>query len=120
MTDRIVITGLLLRTIIGVNEEERNNRQDVVINLKLDTDLRAAGRSDDLADTLNYRTITKRVIDLVESSEYLLVERMADEIARLCLADERVQRVTVEVQKPAALRFAQSVGVVIERSRQDV
>lgn len=120
MTDRIVIKDLHLRTIIGVNEDERNNRQDILINLTLETDTRAAGRSDDITDAVNYRTITKQVIELVDNSRFLLVEKLAEEIARLCLSHTRVERVTVNVEKPSALRFARSVGVVIQRSREDV
>jgi len=120
MTDRIIIRDLLLRTIIGINGEERENRQDVVVNLTLEADLRPPGRSDDIADAVNYRTVTKQVIDLVENSRYYLVEKLAEEIAALCLRDDRVQRVTVSVEKPMALRFAKTVGVCIERSRDDV
>ncbi len=120
MTDQIVIKDLFLRTIIGINDDERSNRQDVLINLTLDTDARAAGRSDDIADAVNYRSITKRIIDLVEGSHFFLVEKLAEEIARLCLQDERVERIRVSVEKPAALRFARSVGVTIERDRNDV
>lgn len=120
MTDRILIKDLFLRTIIGINDDERSNRQDVLINLVLETDTRAAGLSDDIDDTVNYRGITKQVIELVEDSRFFLVEKLADEIARLCLADRRVEKVQVTVEKPAALRFAKSVGVSIERGRADV
>jgi D-erythro-7,8-dihydroneopterin triphosphate epimerase len=120
MSDEIRIKGLFLRTIIGINDDEREHKQDVRISLSLDVDTRPAGRSDNIDDAVNYRTITKDVIDLVENSKFFLVERMAEEIARLCLADARVERVTVSIEKPAALRFAQSVGVAIERSRRDV
>lgn len=116
--DAIEVQGLLLRTILGTNPEERVNRQDVVINLTLYADTRAAGESDNIEDTVNYRTITKRVIALVEESQFLLVEKMAAEIARVCLEDARVQRVRVSVEKPGALRFARSVGVTIERGRR--
>ena len=119
MADYIEIEDLLLRTIIGINPEERVNRQDVVLNLRLQTDTRAAAASDSIDDAVNYRTICKRVIDLVEGSSFQLVEKMAEEIARLCLSDERVQRVWVSVRKPGALRFAKTVGVTIERGRDD-
>ena len=120
MTDRILIKDLHLRTIIGINDEERTDRQDVLINLIVETDTRPAGQSDDIADAVNYRTLTKEIIELVETSRFLLVERLAEEIARLCLSDVRVERVSVTVEKPQALRFARSVGVSIERSRDDV
>jgi len=118
--DKIHIKDLSLRTIIGINDDERRNRQDVLINLVMRADLRPAGASDDIDDAVNYRTITKRIIDLVENSQFYLVEKMADEIAKICLEDQRVKRVRVRVEKPGALRFARSVGVSIKRSRKDV
>jgi dihydroneopterin aldolase/D-erythro-7,8-dihydroneopterin triphosphate epimerase len=120
MTDYIEIEGLLLRAIIGVNPEERVNLQDVLIDIRLETDIRPAAASDNVADAVNYRTLTKDVIAFVEGSQYLLVERLAEEIAKLCLRDERVSRVWIKLRKPGAVRFAQSVGVSIERSRGDV
>ena len=83
MADQIHIRDLHLRTIIGINEEERRDKQDVLINLVPDTDTHAARRSDDIADTLNYRTLTKRIIELVENSQFCLVQKLAAEIARL-------------------------------------
>ena len=117
--DRIHIKNLLLRTIIGLNDWEREKRQDVLINLTLFTDMRAAGQSDDAADILNYRTIAKAVIAYVESSQHYLVEALATEIARICVVDHGAERVIVQVEKPGALRFAESVGVEIERTRAD-
>lgn len=120
MADEIRINGLHLRTIIGINGEERRDRQDVLISLVLFVDTRTAGRTDDIADApVNYRTLTKRVITRVEASEFHLIERLAEEIARLCLEEQAVERVRVEVEKPGALRFARSVSVVIERGRGD-
>ncbi len=120
MTDQIQIKDLLLRTIIGVNEEERRDRQDVLINLVLHVDTRPAGESDDIDQAVNYRALTKHVIRLVETSQFYLVEKLAAEIAAICLDDPRVKRVRVTVEKPGALRFARSVGVTIERGRDDV
>jgi FolB domain-containing protein len=118
MIDQIQIKDLHLRTIIGINDEERRNRQDVLINIILYADTRAAGRSDDISDAVNYRTITKEVIELVENSSFFLVEKMAAQIAAICLADPRVERTRVRVEKPGALRFARSVGVEIDRARE--
>lgn len=115
--DRIEICDLLLRGILGINPEEREKAQDILINLTLFADLRPAGRSDDIADTPNYRTITKRIIEHVEHVGRFTVEALAADIAELCLADPRVERVQVRVEKPGALRFARSVGVEIERRR---
>lgn len=120
MPDRIEIRDLLLRAIIGINADERVNRQDVLLNIELDADLRPAARSDDIADAVNYRTIAKDVIEFVERSQFQLVETLAEAVASLCLRDPRVTRARVSIQKPGALRFAASVGVTIERTRDDV
>lgn len=120
MTDEIQIKDLFLRTILGINEEERAKRQDILVNIILYADTRWAGASDDVDDALNYRTVTKRVIRLVEGSRFYLVEKMAAEIAATCLRDPRVERVRVRVEKPGALRFSRSVGVEIERGRADL
>ncbi len=120
MQDHIDIRDLRLRTIIGINDDERHDRQDVVISLTLYADTHAAGGSDDIADAVNYRTITKQIIKMVETSQFFLVEKLAAEIAALCLADHRVEKVSVSVDKPGALRFARSVGVTIERGQNDV
>jgi dihydroneopterin aldolase/2-amino-4-hydroxy-6-hydroxymethyldihydropteridine diphosphokinase len=120
MTDRIQIKDLFLRTIVGINEEERRNEQDVLINIVLHVDTRAAGVTDRIKDAVNYRSITKRVIALVENSRFYLVERMAAAIAAICLDDPRVERAIIRVEKPGALRFARSVGVEIERTQADL
>jgi FolB domain-containing protein len=116
--DRIVIEGLLVRGIVGINPEERTNRQDVLIDVTMWADTRPAAASDDIADAVNYRTVAKAIIAHVEGGDPMLVERLAEEIAGICFAtDGRVEEVEVEVRKPGALRFADSVGVVIHRSR---
>jgi len=118
-TDQIHIKDLLLRTIVGINEEEQSNKQDVVINIILYTDHSPAG-SDDIDNVVNYRTIAKQTIQLVENSRFFLVEKMALEIANLCLSDPRVERAIVTIEKPGALRFARSVGVTVDRTRAQV
>ena len=117
--DRVFIKDLLLRAIIGSNDDERVKRQDVVVNVELEADCRPAAASDAIEDAVNYRDIAKETIDLVETSSFFLVERLAEEIARVCLKDPRVARVRVTVEKPTAVRFAKSVGVSIERGRDD-
>jgi FolB domain-containing protein len=117
--DRILIKNLLLRGIVGINEDERKNRQDILINLVVYADTRAAAASDDIADAVNYRSITKRIIAHVEESSDFLVEKLVNDLARLVLTEFPVERVAVRVEKPTALRFAESVGIEIERSRSD-
>jgi dihydroneopterin aldolase/D-erythro-7,8-dihydroneopterin triphosphate epimerase len=118
--DRIEIHDLLLRCILGINESERKNKQDVLINIVMWANTRAAAGSDNIDDAVNYRTITKQIIEHVEQSEYFLVERLAEQIAGICLGDARVERVHVSLEKPGALRFARSVGVTIVRERSDL
>lgn len=115
--DRIRICDLLVRCILGINENERREKQDVVINLTLYTDLHKAGKSDRIEDTVDYRALKKRVLAMAEGSQYLLVEALAQTVAELCLAQHGVQQVDVRVEKPHALRFARSVAVEITRKR---
>jgi FolB domain-containing protein len=120
MTDEIQIRDLLIRGILGVNDWEREQPQDILLNLTLFADLRRAGGTDDIADTVNYRTVTKKVIAHVATAGRFTVEALAADIARICLAEPGVERVRVRVEKPGALRFARSVGVEIERSAGDM
>jgi len=118
MTDRILISDLGVRCIIGVNEEERREKQDVLISLSISADLSKAGKSDRFEDAVDYRAIKKEIVKMVENSNYHLVEALAEAIASLCLKYPGVLDVQVRVEKPAALRFARSVGVEITRQRR--
>lgn len=115
--DKIIIRDLLVRCIVGVREHERVNKQDVIINIDLIADLRKAGKSDNLGDSIDYSTIKKRIVTELEDSHYFLVEALAERIADICLENEMVKSVKVTVEKPSALRFARSVGVEINRDR---
>ncbi len=113
--DKIFIDDLLIRTIIGINPDERVHKQDVIINLVLFTDTRRAAESDSIDDAVNYKEIKMAVMKLVEGSSYNLVEKLASEIASCCLGFPGVERVKVRLEKPGALRFAKSVGIEIIR-----
>lgn len=113
--DKIFIRDLALRCIIGIYPEERREKQDVVINVEMHTDLRKAGRSDDLNDTVDYKRIKKAILKLVESSGFQLIESLAENIADIALADSKVQLVIVTIDKPGALRFAKASAVQITR-----
>jgi FolB domain-containing protein len=117
--DHILIRDLLVRGIVGVNEEERRERQDVLINVELRVDTRAAAGSDDLTQSVNYRSVAKRLVAHVEAGSPLLVERLADELARIVLTEFPVSSLRLRVEKPGALRFARSVGIEIERRAED-
>jgi dihydroneopterin aldolase/D-erythro-7,8-dihydroneopterin triphosphate epimerase len=115
--DRILIRDLALRCIIGIYPEERRAKQDVIVNLAIESDFRRAARTDAIGDAVDYKQLKKGVIGLVESSSFGLVETLASRIADLCLGHAGVKRVTVTVDKPGALRFARSVAVEVTRSR---
>jgi len=119
MSDRdvIAIEGLSLRAVIGIFDFERDRRQEVVVSLRIHTDTRAAAASDDIARALDYKVVTKRVIDLVEGSSFFLVETLADRIAGCVLEEPLAGRVEVRVEKPGALRHARTVAVEISRDR---
>jgi FolB domain-containing protein len=117
--DQIFIKDLVARGIIGVNQDEREKPQDILINIILFVDVHQAGETDHLTDTVSYRTIAKKALYHAEHAQRFTVEALASDIARLCLEENGVQKVRVRVEKPGAVRFAQSVGVEIERSRED-
>lgn len=113
--DRIQIRGLKLNCVIGLNEWERLVQQEVVIDITIHANTRKAGVSDNVADTVNYRTVSKKVAEYVTASAFKLVEALAENVARLCLSEPGVRRVDVSVRKPGAIRHADSVGIEITR-----
>jgi FolB domain-containing protein len=115
--DRIFLRDLCLSCTIGVNEWEREVRQTVKIDLDLEVDLAEAGRTDDLNLTIDYKVVRDRIETLVTQSRFLLVEALAESIAQACLAEPRVQRARVRVEKPGALRATRTVGVEIIRDQ---
>ena len=117
--DKVIIKNLLARGIIGVNDWERKRPQDILINVTLFTDTRRAAQADDINECVNYSTMSKRIMAHAESIGRLTVEALAGDLAKLCLEEKNVQKVIVRVEKPGAVRFAESVGVEIERSRDE-
>jgi FolB domain-containing protein len=117
--DQVIIKNLLARGIIGVNDWERKRAQNILINITLFADTRRAGQTDNLEDCVNYSTISKRILAHAESVNRLTVEALANDLAKICLEEQAVQKVIVRVEKPGAVRFAESVGVEIERSRDE-
>ena len=115
--DKIHIRDLLLRCVIGIYDWERENKQDVVINITLYAELRTACKSDNIDDTVDYKAIKKKVVEMVESSSFMLVERLAERVAEVCFENPRVQKVKVILDKTGALRYARSVGIEIIRER---
>ena len=117
--DRIDLRDVQLRCVVGVDPEERGAAQDVTLQITLYADLRRAGRTDRLEDTVDYRAVTQRVAQAVEASSYQLVERLAERVAEVCLSEPKVQRVRVRLAKPGAMRGAPSAAVEIVREREN-
>ncbi len=116
--DQVFITDLVARGIIGINDWEREKPQEIRINIVLFADLAKAGKSDDIQDCVNYRTVAKKVLEHAETARRLTVEALAADLAQICLEQAGVVKVRVRVEKPGAVRFAGSVGVEIERSNE--
>lgn len=115
--DQILINDLVARGIIGVNDWEREKPQEILINIVLFADLSRVGETDQLAGSVSYSTVAKKVLAHAESARRRTVEALAADLARLCLQEPGVERVRVRVEKPGAVRFARSAGVEIERER---
>ena len=115
--DQIFISDLVARGIIGINDWERKNPQEILINLVIFGDMSKAGKSDDIRDCINYRTVAKKALKHAESAQRFTVEALAADLADLCLEEPGVQKVRVRVEKPGAVRFSKSVGVEIEREK---
>lgn len=113
--DKIYIRDLALRCIIGLYEEERREKQDIIINLIIYTDLSKACKNDNIEDSIDYKVIKKSIISLVENSEFFLIEKLAGEVSKICLKDSRIKIVKVTIDKPGALRFSKSAAVEIIR-----
>ncbi len=113
--DKIIIRDLKVPTIIGTFDWERHEKQEVILNIEISCDLRKAGKSDNLEDTTDYKTLKKRIIDLMVNAQYFLIEKAAESVAELCLSTAGVKKVKVTIDKPGALRYARSVAVEIER-----
>lgn len=115
--DTIFIDQLSIDTVIGLYDWERRIRQRVLLDLEMDFDIRAAAATDDVAKTLDYKALSKRVIAFVEASEFELVETLTERVAALILDEFPVTRVTLRLDKPHALRGARGVGIRITRER---
>ena len=110
----IRISNLRLRTIVGTMEWERSTKQDVVLNIELWFDHSNAALSDDIADTVDYKSLKLKLIDVVENSNFRLLESLADAALEICLSEPLAEKAVVRVDKPRALRFADSVSVEVE------
>jgi 7,8-dihydroneopterin aldolase/epimerase/oxygenase len=118
--DRIFLHGLTTECIIGFIDWERRVKQTVELDIELPVDCGRAAASDEVADTLDYKKVAKRVLAFVEASEFRLVETLAHTLALVILEEFALEWVRITLNKPGAIRNSRDVGVVIERSRADL
>jgi len=114
----IHIKNLRLRTFIGFNEEEKTKKQDVIVNIILRYDAALAMTTDSVDDACNYKILTKKIITLVEERSFDLLEKMAGDIIALIATAEKVLEASVKIDKPHALRFADSVSVEMSYTKK--
>lgn len=117
--DKVFIKDLLARGIIGIRDWEREKEQDILINITVYTDTTRAADTDNITDCVDYSALAKKVMAHAETAKRLTVEALANDLARLCLETPLVKKVVVRVEKPGAVRFAKSVGVEVERKRDE-
>jgi len=118
--DTIFIRALKTEAIIGIFAWERQVKQTVILDIEISADIRKAARSDAIDDTLNYKRVAKRVLAFIESSQFHLVETLAEHIAMLILEEFGVAGVSITLSKPGALRGSRDVGVMLKRGRDDL
>ena len=115
--DKVFIEGLEIEALIGIYDWERRIRQPLLFDVEMAFDNRKPAATDAIEDTLNYKDVSKRLIDFVSQSDFGLVETLAERCAALILDEFGVQQVRLKLSKPGAVRGARAVGVIIERSR---
>jgi 7,8-dihydroneopterin aldolase/epimerase/oxygenase len=118
--DKIFIHALKTEAIVGIFDWERQVKQTVVIDLEFSADIRKAALTDSIDDTLNYKGVAKRIFAFIETSQFHLVETLAEHVAMLVLEEFAVQWVSVALSKPGAIRSSKDVGVKLERTRSDL
>jgi 7,8-dihydroneopterin aldolase/epimerase/oxygenase len=115
--DRVFIEALEIDCVIGIYDWERKIRQPVVLDIEMDFDNRIPAASDAIEDTLDYKAVSKRLIDFVGNSSYGLVEALAEACCRIIVEEFGVARVRLKLSKVGAVRGARAVGVILERTR---
>jgi len=116
--DIVFIRDLQIETVIGIYDWERKVKQFISLDIDMATDIQKAASSDNIDDTLSYKTVAKRLIEFVEESEYELVEALAEKICQIILQEFDVPWLRLTLNKPGAVRGSKSVGVMIERGQK--
>jgi len=115
MADIVFIRELRVQTVIGIYDWERKIKQDVVFDLEMATDIARAAQTDSIEDTLDYKAVSKRIVEFVEQSEFQLVETLAEKVASIVLTEFNVPWLRLQLNKEGAVSAARDVGVIIER-----
>lgn len=116
--DIVYIEGLKVETVIGIYDWEREIRQTVCLDIQMATDIQQAAATEDIDSTLNYKSVSDCLISFIETSEFLLVETMAEEITQIVMNEFGVRWLKLKLGKPGAVPAAQDVGVIIERGER--
>lgn len=116
--DIIFLGGLEIETVIGIFDWERTIKQKIVLDIEMGFDIRKAAASDDIRYTLDYKTVSERIVDFVETSEYFLVETLIEAVANLLLSEFPTPWVKITLNKKGAITRARDVGIIIERGQK--
>ena len=116
--DIIFLGGLEIDTVIGIYDWERTIKQTIALDIEMGFDIQKAAATDDIAHALDYKTVSDRVVNFVEHSEYLLVETLIEEIAKLLLSEFAIPWVKITLNKKGAISRARDVGIIIERGQK--
>ena len=119
MTDKIFLTALRTECIVGIWDWERQVKQTLVIDLEMACDIRKAARTDNINDTVDYKTVSKRLLSFIEESSFQLIETLTENIARIIITEFAVSWVRVRLNKQGAIRNSRDVGIIIERTSAD-
>ncbi len=118
--DIIFLGDLEIDTVIGIYDWEREIRQTLVFDIEMGFDIQQAAASDDIADTLDYKAVTERVVEFVENSEFFLVEKLIEEVANLLMKEFSIPWLKIRLNKRGAISRAKDVGIIIERGSKSL
>ena len=117
--DKIILTDLKIKAVIGIWEWEKRNPQIISIDLEMETDVNKASETDSIKDALDYKAVAKRIKEFVQSNQFELIETLIEKMAQLILDEFKIQWLKLTISKPFAIRGSRNVGICIERSNND-
>ena len=119
MMDKIILTDLKIKAVIGIWEWEKRNPQIISIDLEMETDVNKASETDSIKDALDYKAVATRMKEFAQSNQFELIETLIEKMAQLILDEFKVQWLKLTISKPLAIRDSRNVGICIERSKHD-